>query len=59
MAFYQRRLFPNLWFAHGVYVTKDKKVVFTDTAEKKIKSLDFESREVNVVARTGQTGNLG
>lgn len=47
---------PTCGTAHGVCVTKDKKVVFTDTAEKKIKSLDFESREVNVVAGTGQTG---
>ena len=47
---------PTCGTAHGVCVTKDKKVVFTDITEKKIKSLDFESREVNVVARTGQTG---
>ena len=47
---------PTCETAPGICVTKDKKVAFTDTTAKKIKSLDFESREVNVVAGTDQTG---
>ena len=42
--------------AHGICATNDKRVIFTDTSQKKVRYLDLESGEVNVVAGTGQDG---
>ena len=43
--------------AHGICASNTKTVIFTDTGEMRIKSLNVESREINIVG-TGQAGSI-
>ena len=42
--------------AHGICTTDNKRVIFTDITQKKIRSLEVECGEVTVVGRSDQDG---